>query len=84
VKDLEVEVSKISIPDEAEVESYFRLREQLSHMAEEFRSWLIKPQYLTPFLQPGRLVRVKQQDKDFGFGVIINFKKKAVKVSLYF
>jgi hypothetical protein len=42
---------------------------------------LVKPQYLVPFLQPGRLVRVKQADKDFGFGVVINFKKKAVKVT---
>jgi hypothetical protein len=43
---------------------------------------LVKPQYLVPFLQPGRLVRVKQADKDFGFGVVINFKKKAVKVTV--
>jgi ATP-dependent RNA helicase DOB1 len=80
---LEAEITKIAIPEEAEVESYYRLRDQLSHLAEEFRGWLIKPQYLIPFLQPGRLVRVRQQDKDFGFGVIINFKKKSVKVIFF-
>merc|ERR1719361_3162541 len=34
-----------------------RLRDQLESLGGEFRSWLTRPQYILPFLQPGRLVR---------------------------
>lgn len=79
VKDLENNVGQISIKDESDVMSYYRLREQLSNLAEDLHAWLVKPQYLVPFLQPGRLVRVKQGEKDFGHGAVVNFKKKAVQ-----
>ena len=67
------------IQDESEVMSYYRLREQLSNLSQEFQSWLVKPQYLVPFLQAGRLVRIKHQDKDFGYGTVLSFKKKAIQ-----
>ena len=79
VKDLEKKVALCTIEDEAEVASYFRLRDQLTNLGTEFHSWLVRPQYLVPFLQPGRLVSVKHGDKDFGYGAIVNWKKKAPK-----
>lgn len=36
----------------------------------------VKPQYIVPFLQPGRLVRVRSGDQDFGWGAIINMKRQ--------
>jgi ATP-dependent RNA helicase DOB1 len=79
VKDLEQNISGSKIRDEAEVTSYYRLREQLTNLSAQFQSWLVKPQYLVPFLQPGRLVSVKHGDKDFGFGAVVSFKKKGLK-----
>ncbi len=46
MKDLELKVKEMTIKDEEEVASYYRLREQLKILGEEFHSWLIKPQYL--------------------------------------
>ena len=46
-----------------EVSSYSRLRDQLTNLGREFHSWLTKPQYIAPFLQPGRLVRIKSGDQ---------------------
>jgi len=80
VKTLEKKVSALSIEDEAEVASYFRLGEQISSLSKELKSWLVKPQYLVPFLQPGRLVSVKHgEEKDFGWGAVVNFKKVSAK-----
>ena len=77
---LEEEVSQIRVPNEEEVGSYHGLREQLKNLSLEFHSWLTRPQYLVPFLQAGRLIRVKTaQGHDFGWGVIVNFKKMAPK-----
>ena len=79
VKELEGQMEAFEIQDESEVMSYYRLREQLSNLSQEFQSWLVKPQYLVPFLQAGRLVRIKHQDKDFGYGTVLSFKKKAIQ-----
>ena len=79
VKALESQIQSFEIDDESEVMSYYRLREQLTNLNNEFQSWLVKPQYLVPFLQPGRLVKIEHQDKNFGYGTVISFKKKAAK-----
>ena len=78
-KNLEERVALCKIEDEAEVASYYRLRDQLTNLGAEFHTWLVRPQYLVPFLQPGRLVYVKHGDKDFGYGAIVNWKRKAPK-----
>ena len=79
VKSLEERVALSIIQDEPEVASYYRLRDQLQNLGIEFHSWLVKPQYLVPFLQPGRLVSVKHGEKDFGYGAIVNWKKRSSK-----
>jgi len=75
VRTLETKVGQFSIENEDEVASYYKLGELISGLSKELTSWLVKPQYLVPFLQPGRLVSVKHGDKDFGWGAVINFKK---------
>lgn len=34
------------------------------------------PNYAIPFMQPGRLVKVKHLDHDFGWGAVVNFSKR--------
>ncbi len=57
--------------------SYYKLRQQLDHLSQEMLAYIQKPQHLLPFLQPGRLVHVKNADDDFGWGMVVNFQKKA-------
>lgn len=45
-------------------------------MKQDFRDVITHPTYSLPFLQPGRLVKIKYQDLDFGWGVIINYQKR--------
>ena len=76
VKRLEEKVSEMTVPLEDEVRGYSRLRDQLESLGSEFRSWLTRPQYILPFLQPGRLVRVKSTDQEFGWAAVINVPKR--------
>jgi len=76
VKKLEEKVSGIKVELEDEVSSYSRLRDQLTSLGKEFHSWLTKAQYIAPFLQPGRLVRIKSGDQEFGWGAIVNMKRQ--------
>merc|ERR1719507_2986511 len=81
MRDLERKVSEMHIANEEEVSSYHRLREQLQDLGKQFQTWLVKPQFAVPFMQPGRLVSIKHGEKDFGIGVIVNFKKITPKES---
>jgi len=76
VKTLEEKVGEMKVPMEDEVSSYSRLRDQLTSLGQEFHSWLTKAQYIVPFLQPGRLVRIKSGDQEFGWGAIVNMKRQ--------
>lgn len=64
------------VPDEEQVASYYDFRQQLDQMAADFREVITHPNYSLPFLQPGRLVKVKHQKLDFGWGVIVNYQKR--------
>ncbi|KAF7979355.1 hypothetical protein HWV62_42795 [Athelia sp. TMB] len=64
------------IPDESQVAEYYEYRQQLDQMAQDFRDVITHPNYCLPFLQPGRLLKVKHQKLDFGWGVLINYTKR--------
>ncbi|GJE98247.1 antiviral helicase [Phanerochaete sordida] len=66
----------IVVPDEELVSEYYEYRQQLDQMAADFREVITHPSYSLPFLQPGRLVKIKYKDLDFGWGVIINYQKR--------
>lgn len=63
-----------------EVRTYFKLKEVAENIKQEIRDVVHKPAYVTPFFQPGRLIRVciqsKQMDYDYGWGALIDFKKR--------
>lgn len=58
MKTAQEEYDKLTIEKEAQVASYYSIREQLDQLGKQFQSYLTKPTYLVPFLQPGRLIRV--------------------------
>ncbi|XP_076635759.1 exosome RNA helicase Mtr4 [Colletes latitarsis] len=76
VKELQAAYNAVDIDKYNQISSYHDIREQLDRLCTEFRSFLTKPEYLLPFLQPGRLVKVKNENEMFDWGIIVNFKKK--------
>lgn len=73
----------IVIPDEENIADYYELRQQLDILNKDLRDVLNHPTYALPFLQPGRLVRVKHDDMDFGWGCVVNYQKRVgIKVRI--
>uniref|UniRef100_A0A4W5MXB9 Exosome RNA helicase MTR4 n=1 Tax=Hucho hucho TaxID=62062 RepID=A0A4W5MXB9_9TELE len=72
---LEEMYNAIEIPNEESVVTYYKIRQQLAKLSKEIEEFIHKPKYCLPFLQPGRLVKVKNEDADFGWGVVVNFSK---------
>lgn len=66
----------IVIPDENLVSQYYEYRQQLDQMTGDFREIITHPAYSLPFMRPGRLVKVKHQKVDFGWGVVVNYQKR--------
>ena len=58
LKALEKKYGEVSIPNEDSVASYFKIQQQLAGLSTQLRQFLHKPQYILPFLQPGRLLHV--------------------------
>ncbi|KAK7824073.1 hypothetical protein U0070_019759, partial [Myodes glareolus] len=77
VKNSEEQYNKIVIPNEENVVIYYKIRQQLAKLGKEIEEYIHKPKYCLPFLQPGRLVKVKNEGDDFGWGVVVNFSKKS-------
>lgn len=64
------------IEDEENIADYYELRQQLDILNKDLRDVLHHPTYALPFLQPGRLVRVKHDGMDFGWGCVVNYQKR--------
>lgn len=76
--DLEEKVKReMAVQGEEIVEEYYLLREQLQKLKRVFTDTMNQPIYCLPFLQPGRLVRVTEGKNEWGWGVVVNFQKKA-------
>lgn len=75
-QDKQKEFEAIHIPNEANIASYYNIREQLDQLGKQFRRFITTPTYLVPFLQPGRMVKVQKESDEFDWGIIVNFKKK--------
>lgn len=76
VQDKQKELEAIYIPNEANIATYYHVRDQLDSLGKQFRHFLTQPTYLVPFLQPGRMVKVQKDTAEFDWGIIVNFKKK--------
>lgn len=75
VQDKQKAFENFAIKDEASISSYHHIREQLDSLGRKYHEFYTNPQYLVPFLQPGRMVKVKTEDEEYDWGIIVNFKK---------
>ncbi|KAL8953219.1 MAG: hypothetical protein Q9222_000918 [Ikaeria aurantiellina] len=73
---LEEQMEQMKIADENTIREYYDLRKQIDTYRKDMKSVIQHPNYCLPFMQPGRLVRIKYQDMDFGWGVVINFVER--------
>ena len=83
-KDLEIyqdRLASLSVDREDLVSEYYSLRTQLEAFKKDLRDVMNHPSYCLPFLQPGRLARIRRNaigdipEQDFGYGIIVDFHK---------
>ncbi len=74
--EMEARRSEMEIPDEGVIKEYYDLRQQLNVYAKDMRDVINHPNYCLQFMQSGRLVRIKHQDYDFGWGAVVNFTQR--------
>ncbi|OCT51703.1 ATP-dependent RNA helicase mtr4 [Cladophialophora carrionii] len=77
LQQLEAEKSAMVIADESNIRAYYELRKQLDVYAEDMRMVIVHPNYCLPFMQPGRLVEIKDGGHDFGWGAVLNFSRRS-------
>ncbi|KAI9329721.1 rRNA-processing arch domain-containing protein [Obelidium mucronatum] len=87
----ETRLENMELDREDEIEEYYALRQQLESLRQDFRDVVNHETYSVPFLNPGRLARIRlpaptnivkddtasfnSGDLDFGWGIIVNFHK---------
>ena len=73
LRGLESQRESFEIADESMVRDCYDLRQQLKTYTQDMRDVINHPNYSLQFMQSGRLVKVKHQDNDFGWGAVVNF-----------
>jgi|SRR6218665_3960205 len=58
LKALEWSHKNLLMEREEQFVTYYRIRQQLDGLSKDLLCFIQKPQYILPFLQPGRLVKV--------------------------
>ncbi|KAK4475785.1 hypothetical protein MN116_001042 [Schistosoma mekongi] len=67
------------VEDEESVESYHQIQLCFNELVGQQWQYIRRPQYIVPFLQPGRLVKVYAESVSYGWGAVINLKKRQRK-----
>lgn len=75
VQEKQLQLDSIKLKDEHGISSYHHIREQLETLGKQFKTWINKPEFLIPFLQPGRMIKIQNESDEFDWGIIVNFKK---------
>lgn len=65
----------MSISDEGTIREYYDLRKQLDSFTDDMKFVMSHPNHCLAFFQPGRLIHIKHQEYDFGWGVVVNYKQ---------
>ncbi|CAL1193328.1 ATP-dependent RNA helicase DOB1 [Candida parapsilosis] len=81
MQSLQHEIEGVHIDDEATVKEYYDLSQQLNKYTADVRKVVTHPGHILPFLQDGRVIKVKVSDHDYGWGMVTSFVKR--KTSRY-
>ncbi|KAF0989817.1 hypothetical protein HZS_1505, partial [Henneguya salminicola] len=74
-KELKNQLNQQSISNNTELQTYVKLTNELTTLQKEQAIFLANPKTLLPFLQPGRLLRIKTLKHDFGWGCIVRIDR---------
>jgi ATP-dependent RNA helicase DOB1 len=73
---VENERDGLVVEQEGTIAEYHDLKEKIGVYEQDMKDVMNHPNYCLPFIQPGRLVRIKHENRLFDWGVVINFSKR--------
>lgn len=76
LKKCEEDYNAIVFDKEYEIANYFNLRQQIEALRHQMSNIISQPKHAINFMNPGRLIKVVNKNDDFGWGVVINFRKR--------
>lgn len=76
VSKLEQEAAMLDASGEAEVAEYHKLKLDIAQVEKKMMSEITRPERVLYFLNPGRLIKVREGGTDWGWGVVVNVVKK--------
>ncbi|BBN07456.1 ATP-dependent RNA helicase DOB1 [Marchantia polymorpha subsp. ruderalis] len=76
ISKLEKEAAEIEATGEESMVEYHRLRLNLAQLEKKLMAEVLLPERALMFLQPGRLVKVRDGGEEWGWGVVVNVVKK--------
>ena len=76
LREMEVKKTQMVIPDEGTIREYYDLRTQLDTFADDVRAVFTHPDHCRPYMKPGRLIHIKHQGRDFGWGVVVKISQR--------
>lgn len=72
--------NEIKIENEEKYLKYHEMSEELIEKKSILKVETSKPAHCLKFIEPGRLVYVKDQDQDWGWGIVVNLQKKKTTI----
>lgn len=79
LQNLTLEANGIQIEDEYNVKEYYDVKKQYEIYQDDLRKVITHPGHILPFLQPGRVIKVKVGKFDYGWGMVTSFSKRTNK-----
>jgi ATP-dependent RNA helicase DOB1 len=72
--ELEAEMAAIQVEGEEEIEEWHTMTEQLKKLEHDVRQTVMAPEKCLPYIQTGRLIQARQDEKgyDWGWGTVVN------------
>ncbi|XVE71946.1 hypothetical protein DITRI_Ditri10aG0191600 [Diplodiscus trichospermus] len=76
VSKLEQEAALLDASGEAEVAEYHKLKLEIAQLEKKLMAEITRPERVLYYLDPGRLIKVREGSTDWGWGVVVNVVKK--------
>ncbi|KAI1709969.1 rRNA-processing arch domain-containing protein [Ditylenchus destructor] len=76
LKDAKQRLERCHVDRLLEVQGYHTLEKTIESLRQSIRDRVLKPRHVVPYLNPGRVIRIKWQNIDFGWGVLLSYKKQ--------
>lgn len=79
LQQLTLEYNNTIVEDEYLVKEYYDLKKQTEVYKDDVRKVMTHPGHILPFLKPGRVIKVKVGQYDYGWGMVASFSKRSNK-----